>query len=421
MVDPDESATSASLRFEWTLDAGWSERSRFAAYHRAAAAWLAAKLRQPKVAGERSTHLGALRDELGELTTLTVTRSTNLGASLGAAAGSYEPEVDGFGPPRLRVHLAVEGSAGAADVAVRVNFPVGDHGPPEVTLAAIHPRPRTPPLPPPTEVERAILALSSAICTTPDDDAPRLQLADLWLAQGEPRGAFVRAQIAGDEATAQALLDRHGRGWTDGLPVAVDHRVYRRGFLCEARLACASADLHPVIDSPAWALLAALDLHLDAEAEEVLLTRAPLGGLRRLTGVRGTTAETTPLPPQVTHLHVRGDLLDCPAQLAALEVEVHAFSRLLMLSRLRRLSELALLRVVGEANPRGDSVTVLYWLLTRQPRRLVLAGRGVEGDEAWRLEVEGDVRCFTGDKQVGRRLRALIEDVARDSESPGRG
>jgi uncharacterized protein (TIGR02996 family) len=81
-------------------------------------------------------------------------------------------------------------------------------------------------------------ALLAAVIARPEDDLPRLVFAD-WLDEhGEPaRATFIRAQIAGDEATAADLLCEHKAAWDRELPEWATWKdtkvVYRRGFVAE--------------------------------------------------------------------------------------------------------------------------------------------------------------------------------------------
>jgi uncharacterized protein (TIGR02996 family) len=86
----------------------------------------------------------------------------------------------------------------------------------------------------------------SAIAASPEEDAPRLVLADYYLEQGNPKGEFISLQLraeAGDMvagARAEDLLERHQRLWAAQLlgPRADDcSTVWKRGFLAE--LSCA--------------------------------------------------------------------------------------------------------------------------------------------------------------------------------------
>jgi uncharacterized protein (TIGR02996 family) len=81
-------------------------------------------------------------------------------------------------------------------------------------------------------------ALLAAVIARPEDDLPRLVFAD-WLEEhGEPsRATFIRAQIAGDEATAAALLREFQAAWDRDLPEWATWQdtkvIYRRGFVSE--------------------------------------------------------------------------------------------------------------------------------------------------------------------------------------------
>jgi uncharacterized protein (TIGR02996 family) len=88
------------------------------------------------------------------------------------------------------------------------------------------------------EIRRALLA---DILANPDDDAPRLVLAD-WLSErGDPRGELISVQCAAQHATggalarhvnrASALLERHGETWLGEIRRIVRGVELKRGFV----------------------------------------------------------------------------------------------------------------------------------------------------------------------------------------------
>ncbi len=92
-----------------------------------------------------------------------------------------------------------------------------------------------PPAPPPDD---EIAGLLAAICETPDDDDPRLVLADLLTARGDPRGEFISWQIAAESsvntearARADALCAIHEHAWLSPLPFPIASWTFRRGLL----------------------------------------------------------------------------------------------------------------------------------------------------------------------------------------------
>lgn len=95
--------------------------------------------------------------------------------------------------------------------------------------------------------------LLASIIAAPDDDAPRLVLADLLTAKGDPRGEFITLQCRlaaakDDEARRKLriaenkLLAAHGPVWTQALlaaapptsPLRANKLAFHRGFLEEA-------------------------------------------------------------------------------------------------------------------------------------------------------------------------------------------
>jgi uncharacterized protein (TIGR02996 family) len=91
---------------------------------------------------------------------------------------------------------------------------------------------------PPASPDPEVAGLIAAICEAPEDDEPRLVLADLLTARGDPRGEFISYQIAAGSsvntkaaARADELLARHEFDWLAPLPVPVASWEFRRGFL----------------------------------------------------------------------------------------------------------------------------------------------------------------------------------------------
>ena len=140
------------------------------------------------------------------------------------------------------------------------------------------------PLRKPTRSAEALLA---DIYANPDDDAPRLVLADLLLERGDPRGELIMLQLERGEAEPskreQELLKKHGKTWLGNLaPVLSWGRGYsntrfRRGFVAVADIILSvGKKLQPLRTDPAWATVEELQGSWDAE----LLLAAPLRALR---------------------------------------------------------------------------------------------------------------------------------------------
>jgi uncharacterized protein (TIGR02996 family) len=80
--------------------------------------------------------------------------------------------------------------------------------------------------------------LLAAIRAEPDDDDPRLVLADYLTDRGDPRGEYIAYELAAQSsvntearARAEALLARHELDWIAPLPVPVASWEFRRGLL----------------------------------------------------------------------------------------------------------------------------------------------------------------------------------------------
>ncbi|HEX7667640.1 MAG TPA: TIGR02996 domain-containing protein, partial [Polyangiaceae bacterium] len=117
--------------------------------------------------------------------------------------------------------------------------------------------------------------LLAAVIAAPDDDAPRLAFADWMDARNDPRGAFVREQLAGTSSDTRAPWCRH------------DAAFFRRGFAAEALTA----------NGISGAIL--------AFAEEPTITRATF----RARGDDVSYFFTSPAAPRVRELIVEGQTL----------------------------------------------------------------------------------------------------------------
>ncbi len=128
-------------------------------------------------------------------------------------------------------------------------------------------------------------ALLGAIYDTPDDDAPRLVLADALLERGDPRGEFIALQLRGDRDSERIsikrekeLLETYGKQWLGELaPVVMAGYTFARGFLADCRIDNRQLDrVQKLAGDPAWATVRSL-------AGSALIGLHPvMRGLRRL-------------------------------------------------------------------------------------------------------------------------------------------
>lgn len=140
---------------------------------------------------------------------------------------------------------------------------------------------------------RELLAgLFAAVYAAPDDDSPRLVLADALTEQGDPRGEFLSLQFAdaageltlGRRERMDRLLAAAGPAWFDGLEREVaPTAIFERGFLSEVRLATRT----PSPALPAWRTVNVIDaaglaLSLSSFLEHPNLAR--VHSLRTLSG-----------------------------------------------------------------------------------------------------------------------------------------
>src|SRR3954451_6868321 len=163
-------------------------------------------------------------------------------------------------------------------------------------------------------------AFLDRVCADPDDDAPRLIFAD-WLDEhGDPRGGFIRVQVAlarlapGDRRRytlvdrEAALLARYHAPWSDRLRGVAGWTEFRRGFVetvnidgrtflrraadlfrlapvRHVRFLDVGSSLDRVLASPQLAHLSALTIyaqHIDDRLTRSLVESRHLGGLRAL-------------------------------------------------------------------------------------------------------------------------------------------
>lgn len=126
-------------------------------------------------------------------------------------------------------------------------------------------------------------ALLGAIYDAPDDDAPRLVLADALLERGDPRGELISLQLRGDpdrdaRKRERELLELHGKQWLGELaPIVQAGFTFERGFLAECRIDNRHLDrVQKLAGHPAWATVRSI-------AGSALIGLHPvMKGLRRL-------------------------------------------------------------------------------------------------------------------------------------------
>lgn len=158
--------------------------------------------------------------------------------------------------------------------------------------------------------------LYRAVFAAPEDDGPRLVLADALQERGDPRGEFISLQLQTpraqrSERRMQKLLERHRSEFLRGLAPAVMPEAtqrWERGFLSEA-----SVVLHgELVEAPDWATVKKLEvlfsgtppLELASEHMRSLreITLAPLEAVPVLFGApRALRVETVMLqgPPEL--------------------------------------------------------------------------------------------------------------------------
>ncbi len=174
--------------------------------------------------------------------------------------------------------------------------------------------------------------LLEAVYAHPEDDGPRLVLADLLVSEGDPRGEFIQLQNALDQGRGAkgklgkrvaSLLRAYGRKWLDGLDAMVSHdAVFHCGFASDVTL---ERDLDPNVR--AWRTVTTLRFGLNPPRAQALLhenlehvsrlVEVPMSTFSRLiescgprrfdlVEARGDLETVTACEAQVKHLSVRG-------------------------------------------------------------------------------------------------------------------
>jgi uncharacterized protein (TIGR02996 family) len=147
-------------------------------------------------------------------------------------------------------------------------------GPIDVAPPAPIPRARPAPAGAVDAKERGLL---EAISARPDEDSPRLVLADFWAERGDTQGEYLALTLRSALADrspewlrAKRLHDKWRASW---LPAGVDVRsaVFRRGLLARCRLEGPVQEQHR-----AWATVEAIDCAGVALPAELLRSGLPL-------------------------------------------------------------------------------------------------------------------------------------------------
>jgi len=114
--------------------------------------------------------------------------------------------------------------------------------------------------------------LFAAVYEAPDDDGPRLVLADFLLERGDPRGELLSLQLSGArtkdaESRALAIIRKHQKAWMGALSPHLKYFLYpsvaaidplginmwwRRGFLAGCNAMPTKPKLVKLADDPKW-------------------------------------------------------------------------------------------------------------------------------------------------------------------------
>ncbi|MDQ3341573.1 MAG: TIGR02996 domain-containing protein [Myxococcota bacterium] len=170
-----------------------------------------------------------------------------------------------------------------------------------------------------------IESLYAEVYANPNDDAPRVVLADALLERNDPRGEFITLQLArgreGEPSQRELeLLKKHGKQWLGPLASVLSFgkgyssTAFTRGFVSTADFIFKIEKKLPLIAAdPAWATVEDID-----GLGEHLITRAPLRALRVLVIDEDRLVylerRTEPFP-SVTEVALHTDLRTLPREL----------------------------------------------------------------------------------------------------------
>lgn len=144
-----------------------------------------------------------------------------------------------------------------------------------------------PPPPPAVELPPEVARLSALVYAAPEDDVPRLVLADALEEAGDPRGVFIREQVmrarTGMRASReeQRLLERHADDWLKPVAGFMSNVTWERGFPVEADLGAGRWLARPDLSTLRRArVFGALSPGQLSQVEVMTVSAASLDGLK---------------------------------------------------------------------------------------------------------------------------------------------
>jgi uncharacterized protein (TIGR02996 family) len=161
--------------------------------------------------------------------------------------------------------------------------------------------------------------LFRAVYEAPDDDGPRVVLADALIERGDPRGELITVQLALVKSTDRALktrerelLDAHGKAWLGDLaPILMADVRFERGFLAACKVDNSQLDrVQKLVGNPAWSTVRSL------EGSALIALDPVMRSLRRLVFSQGNARHREHLPDAWRDL-----LVDTPRAIEELQYE----------------------------------------------------------------------------------------------------
>jgi uncharacterized protein (TIGR02996 family) len=142
-------------------------------------------------------------------------------------------------------------------------------------------------------IDEGSLELFDAVWAAPDDDGPRLVLADFLNEHADPRGEFIALQLgraagklgAAGRKREKKLLGRNKRAWIGAIAplVTVASARFERGFIVGGQLVPDPELEAKLGDHPAWSTLREFTLHpITGHVQTALQQQLRLAGAKRV-------------------------------------------------------------------------------------------------------------------------------------------
>ncbi|HEX4449724.1 MAG TPA: TIGR02996 domain-containing protein [Kofleriaceae bacterium] len=143
------------------------------------------------------------------------------------------------------------------------------------------------------DIDDTSVELFDAVWAAPDDDGPRLVLADFLNEHADPRGEFIALQLgraagklgAAGRKREKKLLGRNKRAWIGAIAplVRTSDARFERGFIVGCQLAPDDALALALGDHPAWSTIREFTVHpLIRDVQTTVASRLRIAGAKRV-------------------------------------------------------------------------------------------------------------------------------------------